>query len=347
MSYSIAQVFPNDFRTLAQIDALLKQEGIERDKNLDYICAMFDDEFHVIATASCFGNTLRCFAVDHLHQGEGLLNEILSHLIEVEAARGYIHLFLYTKPSTAEFFKDLGFFEIARVPGKLVFMENRRSGFSSYLFSLSSSARPEGVSAAIVMNANPFTLGHQYLVETAAAQCDTLHLFVVSEDASLVPASIRRQLVAQGVEHLRNVFLHDCGPYMISIATFPSYFLKDSETVIESQAQLDLQIFLQIAERLHLQARYVGEEPTSQVTSIYNRVMSEQLAKAGIACHIIPRKELDGRAISASTARKCLQQGDLEGFRRLVPESTWQWFVSADAAPVLERIRSEKDVVHY
>ena len=120
MSYSIAEVYPNDSRTLAQIDKLLEQEGIQRDKNLDYICAMFDDEFRVIGTASCFGNTLRCFAVDHSHQGEGLLNEILSHLMEVEAARGNTHLFLYTKPSTSKFFNDLGFFEIARVPGRSV-----------------------------------------------------------------------------------------------------------------------------------------------------------------------------------------------------------------------------------
>lgn len=347
MSYSIAQVYPHDTRTLAQIDKLLEQEGIQRDRNLDYICAMFDDSFRVIGTASCFGNTLRCFAVDSSHQGEGLLNEILSHLMEVEAARGYTHLFLYTKPSTAKFFNDLGFFEIARVPGKLVFMENRRNGFSGYLAELAPTAREEGVSAAIIMNANPFTLGHQYLVETAAAQCDTLHLFVVSEDASLVPASVRKQLVAEGVKHLPNVILHDCGPYMISSATFPSYFLKDSETVIESQARLDLQIFLQIAKKLNLSARYVGEEPTSQVTGIYNRVMLEELTNAGIACHIIPRKEFNGKAISASTARKCLQQGDIDGFRSLVPETTWKWFLSPEAEPVVKRIQSEKDVVHY
>ena len=347
MSYSITQIYPRDTRALAQIDDLLRQEGIERDANLDYVCAMYDDDLRIIATGSCFGSTLRCFAVDHTHQGEGLLNEIVSHLMEVQAARGNMHLFLYTKPSTARFFNDLGFFEIARVPGRLVFMENRRTGFAEYLKSLDGSMRGKGVSAAIIMNANPFTLGHLYLAETAASQCGTLHLFVVSEDASLVPAAVRRQLVAQGVAHLKNVVLHDCGPYMISSATFPSYFLKDSETIIESQARLDLQIFIRIAEKLNLKARYVGEEPTSQVTGIYNRVMAEELPRAGIACHIIPRKALDGRAISASTARKALQQGDLEGFRRLVPESTWQWFSGPEAAPVLERIRNEKDVVHY
>ena len=322
-------------------------EGIERDKNLYYTCALYDDDFQIIATGSCFGNTLRCFAVDHHHQGEGLLNEVISHLIDVQAARGNYQLFLYTKPSTAKFFGDLGFTEIARVPGRLVFMENRRDGFSHYLDALKKDKRTEGVSAAIVMNANPFTLGHQYLVETAAAACDTLHLFVVSEDASLVPTAVRRKLIREGTQHLSNVILHDCGPYMISSATFPSYFLKDSETVIESQAQLDLRVFSAIAECLGVIVRYVGEEPTSQVTGIYNRIMHEELPKAGIACGVIPRKALDGQAISASTARKVLQQGDMETFHRLVSETTWAWFSSPEAESVLERIRKEKDVVHY
>ncbi len=74
MSYSISQIYPNDKRRMAQVDALLAQEGIQRDKNLDYSCGMFDEDYRVIATGSCFGNTLRCFAVDHTHQGEGLMN---------------------------------------------------------------------------------------------------------------------------------------------------------------------------------------------------------------------------------------------------------------------------------
>lgn len=347
MSSFVSQVFPSDRRALRQIDELLKQEGITRDKNLDYTCAIYDDDYRVIATGSCFGSTLRCFAVDHTHQGEGLLNTVVSHLMEVQAARGNMHLFLYTKPSTAKFFGDLGFFDIARVPDRLVFMENRRGGFAGYLDALKKTKKEDGVSAAVVMNANPFTLGHQYLTETAAARCDTLHLFVVSEDKSLVPAAVRKRLVEAGTAHLPNVLLHDCGPYMISSATFPSYFLKDEETVIESQARLDLAIFTRIAAALNLSARYVGEEPRSLVTGIYNRLMAEELPRAGIACHIIPRKEIQGQVISASSARLALQQNDMDAFRRMVPETTWAWFDSPEAAPVLEAIRREQSVIHY
>lgn len=344
--YAISQVYPSDKRSLAEIDALLKKEGITRDGNLDYICAMRDENEEIIATGSCFGCTLRCFAVSSEHQGEGLLNEIISHLIEVQYARGNRNLFLYTKVKSARFFGDLGFYEIARVDGTLVFMENRKTGFSNYLKDLEKTKK-DGVSAALVMNANPFTLGHQYLVETAAARCDTLHLFVLSEDASLVPFAVRKKLVQAGTAHIPNVVLHDSGPYIISSATFPSYFLKDEAAVIDGHARLDLAVFTRIAQALGVTERYVGEEPTSQVTGLYNKIMARELPKAGIACHIIPRKEASGRAISASTVRVALQNGDWDTLKSLVPSTTLDFFLSPEAAPVLARIRQAGNVVHY
>ena len=344
--YLISEIYPSDKRSLAQIDRLLVQEGIRRDGNLDYICAMQDEDDNIIATGSCFGSTLRCFAVSREHQGEGLLNEIISHLMEVQYARGNMHLFLYTKVNSSKFFGSLGFYEIARVDGTLVFMENRKSGFPNYLKNLEQTKR-EGVSAALVMNANPFTLGHQYLVETAAAHCDTLHLFVLSEDASLVPFTARKKLVKEGVAHIPNVVLHDSGPYIISSATFPSYFLKDEAAVIDGHARLDLAVFTKIAAALNVTQRYVGEEPTSQVTGAYNRIMTQELPKAGIQCHIIPRKEFAGKAISASTVRQALQSEDWTLLRSLVPQTTYAYFRSPEAAPVLDKIRRAGNVVHY
>lgn len=344
--YALTQVSLPDKRMLGQVDALLVENGITRDANLDYICAMVDEENRVIATGSCFGATLRCFAVSQQHQGEGLLNEVVSHLMEYQMARGYTHLFLYTKIKSAKFFQSLGFYEIARVDGTLVFMENRRNGFPSYLSRLEKTARP-GVSGAIVMNANPFTLGHQYLVETAAGRCDTLHLFLLSEDASLVPFGVRKQLVQAGTAHLKNVVLHDSGPYIISNATFPSYFLKDDSAVIQGHAKLDLAIFVRIARALGVTVRFVGEEPTSQVTGLYNEIMAAQLPENGIDCVILPRKQALGKAISASTVRAALQAGDWQTLSQLVPQTTLDYFKSSEAEPVLKRIRSAANVIHY
>ena len=304
MSNTITKILPSDRQSSQQVDTLLLQEGIGRDGNLDYTCGIFDDDWNLIATGSCFHNTIRCLAVSSSHQGEGLLNQVISHLVEVQMARGNSHLFLYTKPNSAKFMADLGFYEIARVPGSLVFMENRRGGFSRYCDALLQNKRSGQRIAGIVMNANPFTLGHLHLVEQAARENDAVHLFVLAEEAGPIPFSVRRMLVEQGVSHLDNVACHSSGPYLISSATFPSYFLKDSDTAIRTQAELDLLVFGKIAGVLNIQRRYVGQEHSSHVTALYNEVMLQKLPTQGIDCVEIPRLAQDETIISASTVRQ-------------------------------------------
>ena len=345
--YNVSEIRPTDKRSLRLQEALLKQEGIERDKNLDYSIGLFDEDYNMVATGSCFENTLRCMAVDSSHQGEGLLNRVVTHLIDHQFEKGNRDLFLYTKCNSAMFFHDLGFYEIARVEGKVVFMENRRTGFSDYLAELAKTRVPGERTAAVVMNANPFTLGHQYLLDTVSAENDVVHVFVVSEDVSLVPFSVRYDLVQKGSAHLKNLVFHPTGSYIISNATFPSYFLKDSETVIESHARLDIQVFKQIAAALGINRRYVGEEPFSQVTGIYNRIMKEELESSGMECHIIPRKEWNGIAISASDVRLAVKENRLEQLKELVPAATYAYFTSPEAEPVIRRIRETGEVVHY
>ncbi len=345
--YTVSKVYPSDKRSNAQVERLLLAEGIRRDRNLDYTCAVYDEDYNIIATGSCFGNTLRCMAVSSQHQGEGLMNEVVSHLVQYEYQRGINHLFLYTKCNSAKFFGDLGFYEIVRIADQVVFMENRRTGFSDYLSELSKTKREGKNIAALVLNANPFTLGHQFLVEKAAGENDILHVFIVSEDASLVPFDVRKRLVMAGTSHLRNIVYHDTGPYIISSATFPSYFQKDDEAVIESHANLDLEVFVRIAGSLGINARYVGEEPKSLVTGIYNRIMSEKLPEHGIKCVIVPRKTEGGKVISASDVRQAIKEGRLDEIRGLVPESTYEYFSGAESESVIARIRGTENVIHY
>ena len=345
--YSITTVYPSDRRMKEKVVSLLQKEGIRLDSNLDYTCAVVDDDYQVIATGSCFKNTLRCMAVSHEHQGEGLMNTVVSHLIETQYQRGNVHLYLYTKCNSAKFFADLGFFEIVRIEDELVFMENTKTGFQDYLNRIKKEYRDGSSVAAIVMNANPFTLGHRYLVERAAQENDVVHLFAVSEDASLIPYSVRKRLIKDGAADLKNVYIHDSGPYIISNATFPSYFQRDEESVIRGHALLDLTIFTQIAAVLGITVRYVGEEPRSLVTGIYNEIMKKELPANGIRCVVVPRKEKDGEAISASTVRKAIQDNDMELLRELVPETTYRYFASEESAPIVSRIRAESNVVHY
>ena len=356
--FTLSTIRPDDKRSMRKLDALLEKEGIERDRNLDYTVGLFDSDYRLAATGSCFGNTLRCMAVDSDFQGEGLLNQVVSHLMDYEYERGILDLFLYTKCSTALFFNSLGFYEIARVPERVVFMENRKNGFSSYLDGLCAetarqaeeqglSLPPEALQGAIVMNANPFTLGHRYLVEEAKKRCDLLHIFVVSEDASLVPFADRFRLVREGCEGLPGVIFHETESYMISSATFPSYFLRDGDTVIRSHAALDISVFSRIAGKLGIRRRFAGEEPFSHVTALYNRTMEEDLPRAGLEFVQIPRRELNGTAISASRVRELIRAGRTEEIRPLVPETTYRYFTSEAGARTAERIRSAGDVVHY
>lgn len=345
MDYSIGSLSRNNQSAMAQVEKLLRHEGIALDRNLDYTCAVYDEDYQIVATGSFYGNTLRCIAVDSAHQGEGLLNTVVSHLTQELFSRGERRLFVYTKISSAGFFEGAGFREVARVSGKLVFMENCWNGFSDYLRTLEATRRP-GRAAALVMNANPFTLGHLYLVQKAAGEWDTLHLFLVSEDKSFFPFSLRRQLVMEGTAHIPNIVYHATGPYIISNATFPSYFLKDEEEVIRSHAQLDVSIFASIACALSIQKRYVGEEPYSRVTSLYNQVLSEQLPTTGIACAVIPRMMISGQPISASSVRQALKEGDWKAVASMVPASTLARLSGPEGRAVIEKLRSTANVWH-
>lgn len=346
MNYSLSRISPADRRGQAELDRLLEGEGIRRDPNLDYTVGLFDMDHRLVATGSTFANSLRCLAVDSGYQGEGLMAQVVSHIVSYQMARGNSHLFIYTKCNNTHIFNDLGFYEIARVDGQVSFMENRRTGFRDFLTELAAERRP-GISAAVVMNCNPFTLGHLHLVEHAAAQNDWVHLFAVSEDMSLIPFSHRFELIKAGCAHLSNVIFHKTGSYMISSAVFPSYFLEDDEAAIEVQARLDVMLFGSIADSLGVSRRYVGEEPFSKVTGLYNRVMAAELPAMGIELIEIPRREQNGLAISASHVRRLLKESGVEAVKPLVPTTTYSFFLTDEGAAVLETIRGADNVIHY
>ncbi|MDR1916360.1 MAG: [citrate (pro-3S)-lyase] ligase [Synergistaceae bacterium] len=344
--YITSTIHHNNRRDMEQLDDLLAREGIRRDANIDYSVGMYDCNGNLIATGSCFANTIRCVAVDSARQGEGLLGVIVSRLLEQMANCGITHVFLYTKQDRVRYFRDMGFYEIASGLDLVAFLENRRNGFSGFIEDLSSRRR-EGASSALVMNCNPFTLGHRYLVERASAESETVHLFAVSEDVSLFPFADRYDLIRLGVSDLRNIELHKTGSYMVSSAVFPSYFLEDDESVITAQAHLDLNIFKKIASALGVSRRYVGTEPFSKVTGIYNSVMRSELPKAGIECAEILRIDLDGQPISASKVRQAIKEGDMDSVRSMVPKSTYDYLLTERGQEVIKRIRESRSVVHY
>ena len=185
----------------------------------------------------------------------------------------------------------------------------------------------------VVMNCNPFTLGHRYLIEQAAKQVERLFVMVVREDCSLFAYAERKAMVEQGVAHLENVMVIDGSEYAISQATFPTYFLKRLDDAADTQMLLDLDLFRRhIAPALGATVRFVGTEPTDQLTRRYNELMHEVLADV----REIVRLEKEGNAVSASRVRKAMEQGDMSTIRQLVPPTTLPYIIAHLATQALQ-----------
>ena len=185
----------------------------------------------------------------------------------------------------------------------------------------------------VVMNCNPFTLGHRYLIEQAAKQVERLFVMVVREDCSLFAYAERKAMVEQGVAHLKNVTVIDGSEYAISQATFPTYFLKRLDDAADTQMLLDLDLFRRhIAPALGTTVRFVGTEPTDQLTRRYNQLMHEVLADVRETA----RLEKKGNAVSASRVRKAMEQGDMSTIRQLVPPTTLPYIIAHLATQALQ-----------
>lgn len=319
---------------------LLAQEGIKSEENIDETYGLFEQET-LVATASRYQNVIKCVAVDSQVQGGAYFNQMISHLMNRNTDFGYFKHYVYTKPNSAEAFEYLGFKTIEQVDNKLVFMENAISGFDVFLEKLKNEQVAAKKIAAIVMNANPFTLGHQYLVETAAAENDHLFVFVLNEEMSVFTAAIRKRLVQEGTAHLKNVTVLSTENYMVSNATFPSYFLKEADETTIIQARLDARLFVHhIAPVLNISTRYVGSEPHSPATNIYNTALQQEFADK-LTLKILERKKNQLAVISATKVRELLVQDDLETVRLFVPETTFAFLQAAEGQAVIDKLKEE------
>ena len=308
---------------------LLQSAGLGIDPDIThFVVAQQGGEW--LGCAGLAGNTIKCVTVVAQHRGDNLSARLVGEVEQLAMQLGHLHLFLYTRPYNIACFKGCGFYPLAQWDDVAVLMENTPVGIQRYCRSLQPYYRPGSKIGGVVMNANPFTLGHLYLAEQAAAACDWLHLFVVREDVSLFPFTERLAMVRQGVAHLSNVTVHSGSEYLISHATFPAYFLKDSKLVNQTWGAIDLLIFRNyIAPALGITHRFVGSEPFCPLTHQYNQDMYTWLATADSASSPrievveIPRKcHANGRAISASEVRALLTNPCLAALAQRVPGST-------------------------
>ncbi|MBE6959055.1 MAG: [citrate (pro-3S)-lyase] ligase [Ruminococcaceae bacterium] len=297
----------------------LERVGLSADETVDSTVLVWDEET-LVATGSRQDNLLKCIAVAPDRQGEGLLATVLTALRQDAFRAGFDHLFLYTKPVNANLFAPLFFYPVAAT-GDVLLMEDRQNGIHDFLAAIpKTSAETVG---AVVMNCDPFTLGHLYLIETAAKSCEHLYVFVLSEDKGCFPAADRLELVKRGTAHIPNVTVCPTGPYLISSATFPTYFLKDRDQATQIHCQLDLEIFTRhFAPVLGITRRFVGTEPLSVMTNQYNDVLKATLPTYGITVTEIPRLTVSDVPISAGAVRAAWCVQDWQLLEKLVPETT-------------------------
>lgn len=184
------------------------------------------------------------------------------------------------------------------------------------------------VIGSIVMNCNPFTLGHRYLIEQSLKNVDWLYIFVVEEDKSMFSFEDRFRLIQENTKDLNNITIVPSGNFIISSKTFSAYFSKDTPTETKIDTSTDIEVFAQhIVPALNINTRFVGEEPFDIVTNQYNRSMKDILPKYGVEVRVIPRKKFGEEVISASTVRKLLKQKDFNKIKNFVPSATYNFLL--------------------
>lgn len=323
-----------------QVAAFLESNGLRLEETDYYVCVfkMGDDET-ILAGGGLCGDVIKCVAVNDRLREEGFSNRLVSHLISEADIRGHHAVKVFTKPENKVIFESMGFHLIGQAQ-KAILLENgdglRR--YCEYLAALISPQKADGRHGGIVMNANPFTLGHRYLIEQAAGQVDQLFVIIVGEDKSEFPYKERLAMVRHGTANIPNVTVCEGSSYAISSATFPTYFLKQLSDATDTQIALDLDLFIRhIAPALNIKTRFIGTEPTDRLTMRYNELIHEILPERGCKVEEIKRLNISRHAVSASVVRQLINKGSLTTAATLVPKTTLPYLIANMASCALQQ----------
>ncbi len=314
---------------------LIESQGLTFEEGCDELVGVYEGA-RLVATAGRAGCVLKMFAVEEACQGGDVLGALSSALIVLGRWAGHDAFLVFTRPEHVPSFQYCQFRLLVATGG--VALLECGGGLERYL-DAHRHLRREGANGAVVINGNPFTRGHQYLVETAAAAVDTLYVFIVREDRSVFPFAVRYRLAAESVAHVGNAVLLDTSRYAVSAATFPSYFLRRNDEKARLQMEVDVRLFgAHLAPAFGIKTRFVGHEPYCETTAAYNRAMAEFLPEYGVDLVEVRRASAGGRFISATTVRDALARGDREELARLVPPATLAFLLSEAGQAIAQRL---------
>ncbi|KYH35226.1 [citrate [pro-3S]-lyase] ligase [Clostridium tepidiprofundi DSM 19306] len=337
---NIEEIDLSDKKQVDEIKDFLAKFDLKLDDNVDYTIAIRLDG-NIKATCSKAKNVFKCFAVSPELQGEGISNKLITALNNKLFEEGTYHNFIFTKPKNKQIFTSMNYKDIYEVEN-VCLLENGVYDINKYLDKIADKYNIDNTTekSALVMNCNPFTLGHRYLIECAARKSKEVLVFIVEEDKSLFPFKYRYELVKKGVSDLENVKVIPGGEYIISSATFPSYFLRKEDEVLKAYTNIDAGIFAKyFCSRFNITDRFVGEEPYCNVTRAYNNALNETLNKYGVKLHIINRKENAGIKISASMVRELIKEDQYDKMKELIPSVTWEFLNSNEGREIMEKIK--------
>ena len=318
---------------------LLRSSELTMPQETDDNLGLYDGD-ELIGCGFLKGNILQGLVIDKKRQGDGLSATLVTGLIKLAAGRGINYIRVFTKPAMASLLTGLGMRVVADASPYAVFLEyghGSAGAVSAHLLDLARD-KPEDC-AGIVMNCNPFTKGHRALIERAAAENPWVWVIAVEEDKSVFPYEARLRLMREGTEDLRNAQVIPGGEYVISSLTFPAYFTRDAD-LAAAQGAMDAAIFARvIAPALKITRRYVGTEPYSESTGLYNLALRRFLPPGGIEVIEVPRVSASGTIISASKTREYIKQENWDAVKEMVPDCTWRYLRSPEGRKVTNLIK--------
>ncbi|MCF7930665.1 MAG: GNAT family N-acetyltransferase [Acholeplasmataceae bacterium] len=323
MSYSVKTC--TTFKALEKVKALLEDQGLLFEDKVTHTIGVYDQD-QLVATGSLYENVIKMIAIDQKYQGENLTSTIMTALVQKLHEQKIEKYFLFTTPKNIPIFEPFSLSLIIK-NDDIVLFENSIETIVEKLTSINQKLKLNpGQTAAIVMNCNPVTYGHLYLIRKCSMENENVIIFLVEENKSIFPFDVRYELLKKSIKDLENVHILPSTQYIISRATFPTYFLKELNAASRAFMKLDISIFMKYFMPIFkIDRRYVGDEPLDPTTNAYNETMKEMLQERLV---IVKRLEHDGSAVSASRVRKMASHHDYQGIKEIAPIATYKFLKS-------------------
>lgn len=324
-----------------EVYKFLEGFGLTLDKDVDYTIVLRDTNDSIQATCSKAKNVFKCFAISEDIRGENVTSSLISNLIDKLFEEGIFHSFIFTKPDKVKIFTSLNFKTIFEMKDAAlleygIYDINKTLDDMAMKYGINNST-PKG---ALVMNCNPFTEGHRYLIEQASESCKQVLVFIVEEDKSLFPFKHRYTIVKGAVKDLENVIVIPGGEYIISSATFPSYFIRKEDEKLKAYESIDCGIFGRyFCNKFNIVKRFVGQEPYCNLTNTYNQTLKEIMPQYKVELIELERKKYNEQYISASKVRELIKDSKIEEVKSIVPNATWEFLNSYDGKEITRRIK--------